>query len=639
MVYLLTLAPTVTLWDSGEFLAAAHSLGIPHPPGTPLFIFGVRAWATLLGWLPFALAVNLASAVSTALAAALFAWLVARWTGRAGAGVAAALIGGAMAAVWQSATEAEVYSHALLAIAVLLVAAELAGLRRHARHRALVAFLFGLAVPLHLSVLVAGPAIVLLAATDADGTVSPRQALVPSGAWALAVGLGTVSLIPVVGGIVLLLSSVVAPSVRPGGSSRREGLVAIALTLLGASFALAMLVRARHDPAINEGNPVHWQAMLDVVARRQYDVPPLWPRRAPLWLQVGNVVQYADWQVASGVSDNVGPSPWRTPVTLVFVALAIIGSMWHRAKDRRSWRVLGLLLLCASGGVVLVLNLRAGPSYGWGILPAGAMREARERDYFFALAFLLTGLWSGCGVVALIERLRSGWRRCMWLLVVAPIALNWRAVDRRRIPDARLATDIADALLFDVPPRSVLVLAGDNDSFPLWFAQLVRGVRPDVTPVTIPLLGAGWYRAQLSRRDALLDSAGAARWTGLARTLREIGEGGRRQGRPIVAAVSVPPLDRAALAPGTGWKLSGMWYAPTPASGLVIDTSGTLRAARSWRDRQRKSGAVAQTRIEARDPAGRYLQRLLTCPERAMARARGTDAGDGALLESICNFR
>jgi hypothetical protein len=638
-VYLSTLAPTVTLWDSGEFLAAAHSLGIPHPPGTPLFIFGARAWATLLGWLPFAFAVNLASAVSTAVAAALIAWLLARWTGRAGAGIAGALIGGAMAAVWQSATEAEVYSYALLVTALLLVAAELAAVRRSARYRALVAFLFGLAVPLHLSVLVAGPSIVLLVATDADGRVTLRHALEPTGAWMLAVGLGTVSRIPAIAGCALLLASVALPAHAPGGSSRREGLVALTLTLLGASFVVAMLFRARHDPAINEGNPIHWQAMLDVVARRQYDLPPLWPRRAPLWLQLGNVVQYADWQVAAGVSDNVGASPWRTPVTLAFAALAIVGSIWHRARDRRSWRVLGLLLLSATGGVVLVLNLRAGPSYGWGILPDGAMREARERDYFFALAFLLAGLWSGCGVVAITERLRSRWRHCSWLLVVAPVALNWRAVDRRRGPDAWLATDIAAALLAEVPARAVLVLAGDNDSFPLWFAQQVHGIRPDVTPVTIPLLGASWYRQQLARRDGLLGSVGATRWMGYSQTLAAIGAEGRRQGRPVVAAVSVRPLDRASLAAGAGWTLSGMWYVPVPMRGLTIDTLSTSRAVRWWLDRQRNAGAVSRPSAGARDPAGRYLQHLLTCPERAMAHSRGTDEGGRELLESICNFR
>lgn len=555
--------------------------------------------------------------------------------------MAAALVGGAMAAVWQSATETEVYGHALLAVAALMVAADLAGSRGSARHRALVAFLFGLAVPLHLSVLVAGPAIVLLAASDADGRVKSRSVVVLSGAWLLAIGMGTVSLIPVVAGSLLLVLSVVVTRAMTVGAQRHEGLAAILLTVLGASFVIAMMVRARHAPMINEGDPSRWQAMLDVIARRQYDVPPLWPRRAPLWLQIGNVIQYADWQVAAGVSDDVGPALVRTPVSIAFVLLAIVGSWWHRSRDRRSWNALALLLLCASGGVVFVLNLRAGPSYGWGILPAGAIREARERDYFFALAFFLTGVWSGCGAIALIERVRSRWRRLLWLVVPAPIALNWLAVDRRRLPDAALATEIATSLLTHVPPNAVLILAGDNDSFPIWFEQVVGQVRGDVVPVTIPLLGAGWYREQLANRYGLLDSAEAITWRGHSETLGKIGRrvqsGDAR--RSLVVAVSVTPEDRRAVGLEKGWQLAGMYYVPTESAGLTVDTSRTAVAARWRRDRNRSERLGPLFERESRDPAGRYIQRLLRCPELAIAHPESQPGRDARLLESICNFR
>ncbi|HEU4787950.1 MAG TPA: DUF2723 domain-containing protein, partial [Gemmatimonadaceae bacterium] len=64
-VYAATLAPSVTFWDAGEFIAAAHSLGIPHPPGTPLFVIVLNAWARLWSALPFAVATNAFSAVCT----------------------------------------------------------------------------------------------------------------------------------------------------------------------------------------------------------------------------------------------------------------------------------------------------------------------------------------------------------------------------------------------------------------------------------------------------------------------------------------------------------------------------------------------------------------------------------------------
>ena len=98
-VYALTLAPGVTFWDAGEFIAAAHGFGIPHPPGTPLYVALARAWSALL---PFGTAIetNLLSAVLTAGAATIIAALVARWLGRSAFGIAAGLCAGAMSSVW-----------------------------------------------------------------------------------------------------------------------------------------------------------------------------------------------------------------------------------------------------------------------------------------------------------------------------------------------------------------------------------------------------------------------------------------------------------------------------------------------------------------------------------------------------------
>ena len=62
-VYVLTLAPTVTFWDAGEFIAAARTLGIPHPPGTPLFVLIAHAWGMLVPIGEWAYRTNLLSAL------------------------------------------------------------------------------------------------------------------------------------------------------------------------------------------------------------------------------------------------------------------------------------------------------------------------------------------------------------------------------------------------------------------------------------------------------------------------------------------------------------------------------------------------------------------------------------------------
>ncbi|MBL8962147.1 MAG: DUF2723 domain-containing protein, partial [Gemmatimonadetes bacterium] len=252
-IYGATLAPGVTLWDAGEFLAAIRTLGVPHPPGTPLFVVAARAWANL--WspvLPFATAVNLASAVATAAGCGLLATVVARAHGPR-AVLLATVVGGTGSTVWSSATETEVYGWALFLMGGMLWVADRAGTRWSGRHHALMCFLFGLAVPLHVSALVAGPAAILLAASDLGGSISWRMVCAGAGVWLLGVAIGTVSWVPALLGLALL-----AASYAGGGEGAAVvGRGALAL-LLGTSFLGALYVLARGDPSVNQGDPSSW---------------------------------------------------------------------------------------------------------------------------------------------------------------------------------------------------------------------------------------------------------------------------------------------------------------------------------------------------------------------------------------------
>jgi len=494
---MLTLASGVTLWDSGEFLAAIHALGIPHPPGTPLYVLLGNVWSLLFADVfGFARAINLLSAVSTAAACGIFASLFAKWTEDGFGATAAGISAGLMSTVWLSATETEVYAVALLFGALILWAGDRAGERSDMRWSLLTAYLAGLAWSLHLTALLVLPSAILLVFSTQDGY------------FAVPVG-------------------------RRHADGRREThsfakliRASILVALVGMTSVLFLYFRARHDPAINQGNPSTLRALVDVIMRRQYDVPSLWPRQAPFYLQLGNIFEYADWQFAKGLAPDAPPSWWRTPITLLYSV--------HRNVDRRSWRAMFLLFLVSTLGVVIYLNLKASPSFGAGFLPANAAHEARERDYFFFFAFICWGLWAGFGSILLSRLLRPPLNMLAIVLPFAPLILNWTAVDRRTDQvEARARIDSGE-MLSKVPPSGVMLALGDNDTYPLWYLQQVESTRRDVTIVTVPLLGAKWYRAELARRYKLLDSTAVENWVGRDSTVALLTKRSYSQNRPVV---------------------------------------------------------------------------------------------------------
>ncbi len=631
VVYLVTMAPGLTLWDAGEFQSAVATLGIPHPPGAPLYVLLARTWSFLWPASGFTLAMNALSAVATALMGGSVAWLFARWMRSNSAGIATGIAAGLVYSVWQNATETEVYALSLLLGVLMLVIGELAGETGDRRMEALLAYVLGLAGSLHLDALLAAPAAALLAvSTHGERGLQLRPLTRWVGPGILALGLGRASLTLVILAVVCSAADALLP--LPGARSERARASAYMLLLvaLGASSALFMLVRAAHDPGINQGDPSVWSRFVAVIARDQYAVTGLWPRRAPLWLQMGNVVQYFDWQFAFGLDGRTTFSFYRAPFTTLFVALAWVGARAHWTRDSRTARAWLMYILVGSFGALLVLNLQAGPSIGWGILPADAGHEARDRDYFFVVAFVGVAAWAAIGMHEMVRlRAARAVRYVPVVLAVLMIGGNLSATNRRREPDASVPRRLASALLTSAPADAVLLMAGDNDSYAVWHAQQVHGQRPDVVPVTLPLLGAGWYRQELRRRYGLLDAEFADKWHGTEATLSEIKAGAFLNRRPFAAAASVEAETRNGLAPS--WILRGLVYVadssttvPTPS----ID-SLTVEIAREL--------AEGESPRIGRDPTTRYVQRLLHCPALAISSARDSSAQGS--LDSVCNFR
>jgi hypothetical protein len=566
--YLATAAPDLTFWDATELAAAAQTMGIPHPPGTPLWVLLGRVAALAFQSVNPARAVTMLSVLAAALTGGVGAWMASRWIGARGA-VVAAVIAGTFYTVWNNATETEVYAVSLLASVLLLCVAERAGrgdideLQR-ARLRGVMAFIVGLAVPLHLSMLVALPAAIAFAWRG------PRPRVQQVVGWAL-------------------------------------------LALLGFSAVAVLPLLAARGPALNSGDPVTLDALMAVLRREQYQVPGLWPRNAPFWLQLGNVLQWADWQVALGIEPRPVPSWPRTSLTLLFVWVGLLGvrALWKH--EARVGRAMLLLVLSASFGVALWLNMRLGPTFGGSLVPANAVHEARDRDYFFALGFWAWGMLAGAGLAAvsatLARRIPAPLALVPFFAAAIPLVVNRTLIDRTHEPAASLPRVYARLLLDAVPERGVLLAGGDNDTFPLWYLQQVEGVREDITVVTVPLLGAQWYRSKLVR-EGLLPEMAVEHWPGLPGALRSVMMHAERARRPVRVSALLGRRERMELDGTVGWALEGLVY--TPSRTLAARTTGLdLQAMRESRDRTPPS---ALTPLPAgADPALQTAQELLRC--------------------------
>ncbi len=92
-------------------------------------------------------------------------------------------------------------------------------------------------------------------------------------------------------------------------------LAVLGVVLVACSALLFLVLRAMHDPPINQANPTTFSRLAYVIGRKQYEVQGILPRQAPVWLQLANWFEYADWQVALSLAPSVIPNVWRVLFT------------------------------------------------------------------------------------------------------------------------------------------------------------------------------------------------------------------------------------------------------------------------------------------------------------------------------------
>ena len=183
----------------------------------------------------------------------------------------------------------------------------------------------------------------------------------------------------------------------------------------------------------------------------------------------------------------------RNKYYLLPLLLGLAGMFYHLNRDNRNWGI--ILLLFIMTGIAIVFYLNQYPN------------QPRERDYAYAGSFYFFSVWVGLGVLALFEWIS-------WLTgekIAAPVAgllcllavpavmgyENWDDHDRS---GRYLARDVAFNYLNSCAPQAILFTNGDNDTFPLWYAQEVEGKRTDLRVCNLMLLNTDWYINQMKTR-------------------------------------------------------------------------------------------------------------------------------------------
>ena len=309
VIYFDTMSPTVSYWDCGEFIAVSHTLGVPHPPGSPFFLLLGRIFSMIPFNEDIAFRVNIISPIVSALAVMLLyltiVKIVTHWRGKVenltdvlivfGGASVGALTFAFTDSHWFNAVEAEVYAFSTFFTAIvvwlILLWNEKADQSGHERYILIIAYMIGLATGLHLLNLLAIPFVTLI--------IYFRKYKLEWQSFGITVLITVIIFFVIHNGIIKGLPKMAAGFLGVGGTvlvilsvfvlmvwaiMNKQNLLSIAATsvvliLIGYSTYTLIFIRSNQDPTIDENDPETVRAMISYLEREQYGSVGQFPRR------------------------------------------------------------------------------------------------------------------------------------------------------------------------------------------------------------------------------------------------------------------------------------------------------------------------------------------------------------------------
>ncbi len=188
--------------------------------------------------------------------------------------------------------------------------------------------------------------------------------------------------------------------------------------------------------------------------------------------------------------DFIKQSNTYTPLYALPLIIGLCGMFYHFKRSKQDAGIVALLFFFTGIAIVLYVNQ---PSV-----------QPRERDYSYVGSFYAFAIWIGLGVVGMVEFAQTKIKAkylspaiIVICLLAGPVLMakqEWGAHDR----STKLTPhDMASNYLNSCAPNAILFTYGDNDTYPLWYAQEVEGIRPDIRLVNLSLLGMDWYIRQM----------------------------------------------------------------------------------------------------------------------------------------------
>ena len=170
--------------------------------------------------------------------------------------------------------------------------------------------------------------------------------------------------------------------------------------------------------------------------------------------------------------------------------LGLIG-LFYQFKKRGDDGMINMLLFFFTGFAIIIYLNQAG-------------YQPRERDYAYVGSFYAFAVWIGLGVMKVAEWLSKKLSQVtaasvatLVCLLAVPVLMAQQEWDDHDRSQKTLPRDLAKDYLESCAPNAILFTYGDNDTYPLWYAQEVEGIRPDIRVINFSLLGIDWYINEL----------------------------------------------------------------------------------------------------------------------------------------------